>query len=439
MPVASAPGAAPSAPARGSRLPKGLRAFSHRNFTLFWSGQLVSLTGTWMQQVAQAWLVLQLTNDPLALGIVAAAQFAPVMVFGLFAGLVADAVSKRAALLWTQVGSLSLALALGLLVASGEAQVWHVYLLALGLGFVNAFDMPVRQSFVVEMVGREDIANAVALNSAVFNGTRIIGPAIAGVFIATVGLAPLFFFNAASYLAVILGLLLMRTSELVPPSERAAMTRHWRSVVDRLAEGLSYVRHNRQILVAISLLGVVATFALNFQVLIPVLARDVLGGQADVFGFLMAASGIGSLVSSLSIAFGQRPSMRLLVTGAGAIGVAMIGLGLSRALPISMLLMFLAGWGVIAMAATTNTIIQLSVPDVLRGRVMSVYTTVFAGSVPIGGLFAGAVAAWVSVPAALAVGGVIALIAAAYVAWVLSGGGGLKARPSALRRRVPQR
>ncbi|CAN5546682.1 MFS transporter [soil metagenome] len=392
-----------------------------------------------MQQVAQAWLVLQLTNDPLALGIVAAAQFAPVMVFGLFAGLVADAVSKRAALLWTQVGSLSLALVLGLLVASGEAQVWHVYLLALGLGFVNAFDMPVRQSFVVEMVGREDIANAVALNSAVFNGTRIIGPAIAGVFIATVGLAPLFFFNAASYLAVIVGLLLMRTSELVPPSERAAMTRHWRSVVERLAEGLSYVRHNRQILVAISLLGVVATFALNFQVLIPVLARDVLGGQADVFGFLMAASGIGSLVSSLSIAFGQRPSMRLLVTGAAAIGVAMIGLGLSRALPISMLLMFLAGWGVISMAATTNTIIQLSVPDVLRGRVMSVYTTVFAGSVPIGGLFAGAVAAWVSVPAALAVGGVIALIAAAYVAWVLSGGGGLKARPSALRRHVPQR
>jgi predicted MFS family arabinose efflux permease len=437
--VASAPGAAPAAAARGSRLPKGLRAFTHHNFRLFWTGQLVSLTGTWMQQVAQAWLVLELTNDPLALGIVAAAQFAPVLIFGLFAGLLADALSKRAALLWTQLGSLVLALVLGLLVTTGEVQVWHVYLLALGLGVVNAFDMPVRQSFVVEMVGREDVANAVALNSAVFNGTRIIGPAIAGVFIATIGLAPLFFFNAASYLAVVIGLLLMRPAELVRPTERAEVERNWRSVVDRLTEGLSYVRHSRQIFVAILLLGVVSTFALNFQVLVPVLARDVLGGQADVFGFLMASSGVGSLVSSLSIAFGQRPSMRLLVTGAGAVGVAMIGLGMSRVLPISMLLMFFAGWGVIAMAATTNTIIQLNVPDILRGRVMSVYTTVFAGSVPLGGLFAGSVAAAAGVPAALALGGLIALLAAFYVAWVLSGGEGLRRPASALRRRVPQR
>jgi MFS family permease len=209
--------------------------------------------------------------------------------------------------------------------------------------------------------------------------------------------------------------------------------------VDRLKEGLSYVRHSREIFVAILLLGVVSTFALNFQVLIPVLARDVLGGQADVFGFLMASSGVGSLLSSLSIAFGQRPSMRLLVVGAAAVGVGMIGLGISRVLGVSMLLMFLAGWGVIAMAATTNTIIQLNVPDILRGRVMSVYTTVFAGSVPLGGLFSGVVAATAGVPAALTLGGVIALLAAAYVAWALSGGGGLRRPASALRRHVPQR
>jgi MFS family permease len=414
----------PAAHADGRRLPYGLRAFSHRNFRLFWGGQLVSLAGTWMQQVGQAWLVLELTNDPLALGIVAAAQFLPVLVLGLFAGLVADAFAKRTALLWTQLAAAALAVVLGLLVLSQQVQVWQVYLLALGLGVVNAFDMPVRQAFVVELVGRRDVANAVALNSAVFNGTRIIGPALAGLLIAVIGLGPLFLLNAASYLAVVGGLLLMRTSELVMPTERAIVQRSARAVMGQLAEGLRYVRATRSILLAITVLGVVATFALNFQVLIPVLARDVLGGQADTFGFLMAAGGVGSLVGSLAIAFGQRPTLRLLLTGATAIGVALIGLGASRFLPASLVLMFVAGWGVIAMAATTNTIIQLTVPDVLRGRVMSVYTTVFAGSVPIGGLFAGSIAAAAGVPAALAVGGALALVAALAGAVALRRGGG---------------
>ena len=414
---------ASTAPSSGRRLPYGLRAFSHRNFRLFWGGQLVSLAGTWMQQVGQAWLVLELTNDPLALGIVAAAQFAPVLVLGLFAGLVADAFAKRAALLWTQLAAAGLAVVLGLLVFSDQVQVWHVYLLAPGLGVVNAFDMPIRQAFVVELVGRRDVANAVALNSAVFNGTRIIGPAIAGLLIASIGLAPLFLLNAASYLAVVVGLMLMRTAELVAPTERAVVKRSVRAVMGQLAEGLHYVRATRPILLAISVLGVVATVALNFQVLIPVLARDVFGGQADLFGFLMAASGFGSLVASLAIAFGQRPTLRLLLFGATAIGVGLIGLAASRFVPLSLVLMFVAGWGVIAMAATTNTIIQLTVPDVLRGRVMSVYTTVFAGSVPIGGLFAGSIAAAAGVPAALAAGGVLALVTALAGAVALRRGG----------------
>ena len=200
------------------------------------------------------------------------------------------------------------------------------------------------------------------------------------------------------------------------------MQRNARAVLAQLGEGLRYVRGNAPILLSISVLGVVATVALNFQVLIPVLARDVLGGQADVFGFLMAASGVGSLLSSLSIAFGQRPTLRLLLVGASAVGVAMIGLGISRFVPLSLVLMFVTGWGVIAMAATTNTIIQLTVPDVLRGRVMSVYTTVFAGSVPLGGIFAGGVAAAAGVPAALALGGVLALVTVAVAALKLSGG-----------------
>lgn len=406
--------------AAGGRWPEGMRALRHRNFRLFWSGQLVSLIGTWMQGVAQGWLVLELTNDPLALGLVAAAQFTPVIVFGLFAGVLADAVSKRAALIVTQVAAMVLALVLGLLVLFGLVEVWHVFVLAVLLGLVNAVDMPVRQAFSVEMVGREDIANAVALNSAVFNGTRIIGPAIAGLLIATVGLAVCFLLNAVSYVAVIAGLLLMRRSELapVPPS---GLQRNVRSVVDQLTEGLRYVRDEPTIRLCLAVLGIVATVALNFQVLLPLLARDVLGGGADTFGFLMAASGIGSLTSSLQIAFGLRPTLRLLLVGAGAVGVAVIGLAISRSLVVSLGLMLLSGWGLIAMAATTNTIIQLSTPDALRGRVMSVYTTAFAGSVPIGGLFAGSVAAAAGAPAALAVGGVLTLLTVGVAAFLVPG------------------
>jgi len=422
------------APPLTTRLPAGLSAFRHRNYRLFWGGMAVSLIGTWMQQVGQAWLVLELTNDPFALGIVAAAQFTPVLFLGLFGGIVADAVSKRRLLVITQVIAGGLALLLGVLVVAGVVEVWHVFVLALGLGVVNSFDMPARQSFVVEMVGRPDVPNAVALNSAVFNLTRIIGPAVAGITIATIGLEPLFFVNAASYLAVVVGLIMMRPNELVSPSARVVIERNFRSVGDRLVEGLRYTRREPSIFLAISVLGVVATFALNFQVLIPVLARDVLGGNADTFGFLMAAAGVGSLVSALSIAFGQRASMGLLLVGAAVVGVSMIGLGISRSFPISLGLMFLAGWGTISMAATCNTIIQMTVPDVLRGRVMSVYTTVFAGSVPFGGIFAGGIAALAGVPLALAAGGVIALVAAAAGVTRMPGGSMLGQLPALNRR-----
>jgi MFS family permease len=411
-----------------TRLPKGLRAFRHHNFRLFWTGMMVSLIGTWMQQLGQAWLVLQLTNDPIALGLIAAAQFMPILVFGLFGGIVADAVSKRGALYVTQSIAGLLALILALLVVSGLVQVWHVFVLALLLGVVNSFDMPIRQSFVIEMVGRDDVANAVALNAAVFNLSRIIGPAIAGLTIAAIGIAPLFFINAASYVATIVALLLMRPQAMHPPSARVVLERNWRSVVDRLVEGLRYVRGEKTIFLAISTLGVVALFALNFSVMIPLVARDLLGGDADTYGFLMAATGVGSLLSALSIAFGARPTMRRLLVGATVIGVSMAALGISRNLYVSLGLMFLAGWGTIAMAATCNTLIQLNVPDVLRGRVASVYTTVFAGSTPFGGLFSGALAALGGPGAALVVGGSLATLTALVGFWQVSGGTGFRRR-----------
>lgn len=397
------------------RWPRGIQSLEHRNFRLFWFGQLVSLVGTWMQQVAQGWLVLELTNDPVALGVTAAAQFTPVLAFGLFGGVIADALAKRRTLLFTQAASMVLAAALGLLVVSGRIEVWHVWLLAGLLGVVTAIDMPVRQAFVVEMVGRRDVANAVALNSAVFNGSRIVGPAVAGLLIGIAGIAACFFINAASYLAVIVGLALIRVEELAP-TVRARFESSLAGVLGQLAEGLRYVRHTPIVLLAIGLLGVVATAGMNFSVLMPILARDVLGGGAETFGFLMAASGVGSLLSALMIAFGQRPTLRLLLTGAAVFGIGLVGVGLSRSVPLSLALMVVVGWGVIAMAATTNTLIQLTVPDQLRGRVMSVYTTVFAGSTPIGGLFAGTLAAVASAPVAVAVGGLVSVAAAAIAA-----------------------
>ena len=393
------------------RLPEGLAAFRHRNFRLFWTGMLVSLIGTWMQSVGQAWLVLQLTNDPLALGIIAVAQFGPILFLGPIGGIVADSISKRGALMVTQTASGVLALILAILAVTHQVQVWQIFVLATGLGIVNSFDMPIRQAFVIEMVGREDIANAVALNSTVFNITRIIGPAIAGLTIAGIGIEPLFFVNAVSYLAVVVSLLMMRTSDM-HATARVVVGRHWRAVVDLLVEGFRYTRNNPRILLVITVVGAVSTFAMNYSVLIPVVARDVLHGNADTYGFLMSAAGLGSLVSALSIAFRRSATMGRLFVGAALVGLAMVGVGVSRWLPLSLAMMFVAGWGGISMAATANTTIQLAVPDILRGRVVSLYTTVFVGSTPIGGLFSGVIASgFGGAPAALIVGGSIATLA----------------------------
>jgi MFS family permease len=396
----------------------GWRALGHRNYRLFYGGQLISLIGTWMQQVAQSWLVLQLTGDPLALGIVAAAQFTPVLFLGLFGGLIADAWPKRRTLVGTQACAMVLALILWTLAATGRVEVWHVIVLALGLGLVNSIDMPTRQAFAVEMVGRRDIGNAVALNSALFNSARIIGPAVGGLAIGAFGVATAFLINGISYLAVIGGLLLMREGELASPPRLARPT-SVPAVFANLAEGLRYVGRTRTVLLAITVIGLVSTFGMNFSVLIPPLARDVLGSDASGFGFLMAAMGLGSLLAALAIAFSGRTGPRVIGAGAIILGGAEIVLGASRAYPLSMVAMFVGGLGAIAMAATANTVIQLTVPDRLRGRVMSVYTTVFAGSTPIGGLTIGAVASALGVAIAMGLGGVISVaVGALALVWI---------------------
>jgi MFS family permease len=405
-------------------------AFQHRNYRLFFSGQLISLIGTWMQQVAQAWLVLQLTGDPIWLGIVATAQFLPVMVFGLFAGVAADAFPKRRVLIGTQVSMMILAAILAALVIANVVQVWMIVGLAFLLGIANAVDMPVRQSFAVELVGREEVGPAVALNSAMFNGARVVGPAAAGLAIGAFGVAAAFVLNAVSFLAVIVGLWLMDEHDL-KIGARIARPTSARAVVRNLTEGLSYVRRTRIVLLATVVVGTVATVGMNFGVLIPAFAQRDLQSDATGYGFLMAASGVGSLLAALRLVFGGRPQPIRLATGALILGVASVLLAASRIFTLSLALMVVIGFGSILMAATANTTIQLAVPDHLRGRVMSVYTTVFSASVPIGGLAMGAVASGLGASVAIAVGGVLSVVVGlAAIAWGRQAGFAIPEAPS---------
>ena len=362
-----------------------------------------------MQQVAQAWLVLEITDgDPFWLGVVAAAQFVPVMILGLFAGVLADSLPKRQTLMAAQAAMMVLAIILTILSATGLVEVWMVVVLALALGCANAVDMPVRQSFAIEMVGPKDVGNAVSLNSAMFNGARVIGPAIAGLTIGAFGVTVAFAINAVSFLAVIIGLSMMRDSELYMP-RLVPRPKSVGDVVANLTEGLRFVRRTPVVLMAVSVVGLVATFGMNFNVLVPPLASDVLHSDAAGFGFLMTASGLGALVAAVALVVGGRPRPVRIALGGIALGIASVILALSSTFAAALVLMFFIGAGGITMAVTANAAIQLSVPDGLRGRVMSVYTTVFSASVPIGGLAMGALASAVGIPVTFAVGGVLSL------------------------------
>ncbi|HEY0444711.1 MAG TPA: MFS transporter [Candidatus Limnocylindrales bacterium] len=385
---------------------EGIRAFRHRNYRLFFGGQGISLIGTWMQGVAQSWLILQLTGNPFVLGIVAAAQFLPVLLFGLFGGIIADQLPKRRTMMVTQAFAMVMSFVMFGLTATNTVQVWHVLAIALLMGFRNAIDMPTRQSFAVEMVGREDVQNAVAMNSAMFNGARIVGPAVAGLVIGAFGVPLAFLIDALSFVAVIIALWLMDERELrMPPVIARPHTPG--EVFENLAEGIRYVRNTPLVLLGVTVVGLVATFGMNFTVLVPPLAKDVLHSDASGYGFLMAASGFGSLVAALVIAFSGRARAMAIVVGAVVLGIAEVVSGLSTSFAVTLIAMFAVGVGGITMAATANSVIQLSVPDILRGRVMSVYTTVFAGSTPIGGPVMGAMAGGFGIATALIVGGVI--------------------------------
>ncbi|TAK35511.1 MAG: MFS transporter [Chloroflexota bacterium] len=396
-------------PGGDAMLERGFSALRYRNFRLYWFGQMISLVGTWMQWVAQAWLVLQLTNSPLLLGVVTSLQTMPVLVLGLYGGVVADRIPKRTLLLITQTTSMLLAFVLAVLTSLGLVAYWHVLVLAALLGTVTAFDMPARQAFVAEVVEPADLLNAVALNSAIFNAARLIGPAVAGIIIGSIGVAAAFYVNGVSFLAVIAGLLSMRVH----------VVRHVglpSSVLESVVEGLSYVRTTSTVLTIILLIALVGTFGMNFSVLIPVFAQDVLHVGATGFGFLMSAMGAGSLVTALALAYVGQRSTSLIVWGALALAVFELAFALSPLYPLSLLLMVGMGWAMVTFLTTANTTLQLATPSRLRGRVMSLYTIVFIGSTPIGSLIIGGLANVIDPRAAMAVG---ALLSGAAALWAM--------------------
>lgn len=401
-----------------------LRAFlalRHRNFRLFWFGQMISLMGTWMQTIGQAWLVLELTHSALLLGIVGALQFLPVMLLSLFGGVLADRLPKRKVLLFTQSFAMLQATVLWILVATGEVRLWHVLVLATLLGLTNSIDMPTRQAFVVEMVGREDLPNAIALNSSLFNMARIVGPGIGGLIIAWAGVAPLFLLNAISFIPVLIGLALIDLRGLYAHSKRVEVEAgvQRQSTMQSLREGLVYVARTPSVLLIIVVIGIVSLFGINFNVVLPLFATSVLHAGAEGFGFISSAFGLGSLFSALWLAWSNRkPSIQYLLVSAFVFCVLEAFFAISQVYALSLLLIAAVGFAMIAFSATANTTIQTVVPDHLRGRVMSVYMLVFAGSVPFGNLLTGGLAHFYGAPFALFVGAGLSL-GAVIVGWVL--------------------
>ena len=382
-------------------MPHFTRAFRHRNYQLFFGGQLISLTGTWMQSVAESWLVFRLTGSAALLGVTSFATLAPVFLFATLGGIVADRVDRRRIIIVTQSVSMVLPLTLAALTLSGHVRVWHVFILATCLGIVNAFDIPARQSFVVEMVGREDLSNAIALNSSMVNGARVVGPAVAGLLVAAAGEGWCFLINGVSYVAVIAGLLMMK----VPRRPRAMARRSaWRDTVD----GFRFVAKTAPIQSLLILLGLLSFAGMPYSVLMPVFAESILKQGPQGLGLLMGASGLGALGGALSLLMrrGVRGLGRWVAVSAAAFGIALVAFSFSRTFWLSALLLIPVGAAMMVEMAASNTLLQAMVPDALRGRVMAFYSMMFMGMAPFGALFAGWVAERYGAPATVALGGV---------------------------------
>jgi MFS family permease len=392
---------------------KTFASLRHRNFRLFFAGQLVSLIGTWMQNTAQGWLVYELTHSKVLLGVVAAVGSAPMMLFSILGGSVADRHSKRQIVLYTQTAMMVFAFAFAALVWSGRIQTWHILGLAALGGLAMAFDLPARQAFMVEMTSREDLINAISLNSSIVNAARVVGPSVAGLLMAGVGMAMCFFLNGLSFLAVIAGLWLMRLPKFVAPERVPSAWAH-------ALEGLGYVWQNRRMRTILILFAIVGIFGWSYSVLMPAFARDVLQVGQGQYGLLLSANGIGALLGALTVAtVGSYDNRRLLVFGGLSIFSAMLLLlALVKDYYLALACLAVGGWGMLLFFSTVNTLLQTSASDQMRGRVMGIWALVFGGTTPIGGLEAGTFSHYFGVRAALAFGAVVCALAA-LVVWII--------------------
>lgn len=387
---------------------RNFKSLRHYNYRVYWISQLISVTGTWMQNVALAWLVVTMTRSAVALGTTTALQFLPILLLSLFAGVFIDRWPKLNIILTTQSISACQALLLWILVATNSITLWEIYALSVLLGIVNAFDQPGRQAFVAEMVPDEDVGNAVALNSLLFNAARTVGPAVAGVTIAELGVAPSFLINAVTYAAIISALLMMRRSELRTLTSRVQST-----VREGIKEGVSFAVKEPAIASVLIVLVFVGMFGYNFITILPLLVKFVLQGGPEMFGALTAALGIGSMLGALFVAGRQKPTRKFIYTFALVFGLTDIGVSFSRSYALTVALLLILGSVSIVYIASTNTSLQMNSPMKLRGRIMGLYVVIFAGSTPIGALFTGFMADWIGTSHMILVEGLLCLLGVA--------------------------
>lgn len=393
----------------------GFGALSHRNFRLFFIGQGISLVGTWMQNVGEGWLILTLTNSPFYVGLTSALSSLGVLLFSLYAGVIADRTDKRRVIILMQIAFMLEAFAVAILVFLHIVAVWQVLVLATLLGIASAFDIPMRQSFIVEMVGKDDLMNAIALNSSLFNAARVVGPAIAGFLIGAVGIAWCYFLNGLSYIAVIIGLLMMRLPPMTPLPKTSSAWMGFREV-------LVYLRSDRRLRVLMLLTATLSVFGFPYLSMMPVFTRDVLHRGATGYGALTSSVGIGAVIGALGVALASsriRARGRVMLAGGTAFGILLILFSASRSLALSMFLLALAGCAMIVNNSLTNTLIQTAAPDHLRGRVMGFYSFVFVGMAPFGAFLFGLVAEHVGAPIAIAAGGIVVVLAVTIAGWVV--------------------
>ena len=403
----------------GGPLPPAVRQLVHerfpalesRNYRLYWTGQAISLVGTWMQSVAVSWLVWRLAKSPFLLGLVGVSMTLPILAFSLFAGVVADRFVRRRVILITQTLSLAQALAIAILVTWGRPSVEIVLGLTAFMGLINAFDLPARQSFLSETVPPALLPNAIALHSAIFNGARLLGPALAGVVLATVGEAPCFWINALSYLAVLYGLWRMDLPpEAAPRAAQGSAFAHMR-------EGIAYAWRTPRLRNLLVLLGTAGSFGFQYTVLVPIYADHLLHAGAGGYGILMSAAGVGSLAAAISLtAARDRAQLRRnLLIGLSLFGAGLIAFSVSRVFAVSVALNLVVGFGMVLYGASTNTLVQSAVDPAYRGRVMSLYTLMFIGTAPLGSFLLGSVAQHFGAPWATRISGGLCVLGALWV------------------------